>query len=46
MSRSSKENQMGVFDTMYNCRAMRRLDSRAVPEELLRELVSAANQAP
>ena len=46
MSRSSKENQMGVFDTMYNCRAMRRLDSRAVPEELLCELVSAANQAP
>jgi len=46
MSRSSKENQMGVFDTMYNCRAMRRLDSRAVPEELLCELVNAANQAP
>ena len=46
MSRSSKENQMGVFDTMYNCRAMRRLDSSAVPEELLCELASAANQAP
>ncbi len=37
---------MGVFDTMYNCRAMRRLDTRPVPEELLRELISAANQAP
>ena len=46
MSRSIKENQMGVFDTMYNCCAMRRLDSRAVPKELLRELVSSANQAP
>ncbi len=46
MSRSIKENQMGVFDNMYNCRATRRLDSRTVPEELLRELVSSANQAP
>ena len=46
MSQSATQNQMGVFDTMYNCRAMRRLDSRAVPEDLLRELVSAANQAP
>ena len=31
---------------MYNCRAMRRLDSREVPETLLRDLISAANQAP
>jgi nitroreductase len=46
MSQQATENQMGVFDTMYNCRAMRRLDTRPVPEELLRELVSAANQAP
>ena len=46
MSQQATENQMGVFDTMYNCRAMRRLDTRPVPEELLRELISAANQAP
>ena len=46
MSQQATENQMGVFDTMYNCRAMRRLDTRPVPEELLLELISAANQAP
>ena len=46
MSQQATDNQMGVFDTMYNCRAMRRLDTRPVPEELLRELISAANQAP
>mgnify|MGYP001240228668 CR=1 FL=1 len=43
---SESTSQMGVFDTMYNCRAMRRLDSREVPETLLRDLISAANQAP
>ena len=46
MSLSDTQNQMGVCDSMYNCHAMRQLDSRAVPEDLLRELVSAANQAP
>ena len=46
MSQKTTKNQMGVFDTMYNCRAMRRLNTKKVPEELLRELVSAANQAP
>ena len=46
MSQRATENQMGVFDTMYNCRAMRRLNTKKVPEELLRELISAANQAP
>ena len=46
MSQKTTENQMGVFDTMYNCRAMRRLNTKIVPEELLRELISAANQAP
>ena len=39
-------DEMGIFDTLYNCRAMRRLDSREVPEELLVKLVDAANQAP
>ena len=37
---------MGIFDTMYNCRAMRRLGAREVPEALLTELINAANQAP
>ena len=37
---------MSLFDVIYNCRAMRRLDTRAVPEELLLKLVDAANQAP
>ena len=37
---------MSVFDVMYSCRAMRRLDTREVPEELLVRLVDAANQAP
>lgn len=38
--------QMGIFDVMYNCRAMRRLDTKEVPEELLVKLIDAANQAP
>lgn len=36
---------MDLFDVMYNCRAMRRLDTREVPEEQLVKLVEAANQA-
>jgi nitroreductase len=39
-------NDPGLFDTMYHCRAMRRLDTREVPEELLVKLIDAANQAP
>ena len=38
--------EMGIFEVMYNCRAMRRLDTRPVPEELLVKLIDAANQAP
>ena len=34
-----------LFDTIYNCRAMRRLDTRDVPESDLLKLVDAANQA-
>ncbi len=34
-----------LFDVMYNCRAMRRLDTREVPEADLLSLVDAANQA-
>ena len=41
------ENEpMDIFDVMYHCRAMRRLDTREVPEALLRKLVEAGNQAP
>ena len=38
--------EMGVFETIYNTRAMRRLESTEVPEELLIRLIDAANQAP
>ena len=37
--------EMSIFDVMYQCRAMRRLDTREVPEKLLVKLVDAANQA-
>lgn len=39
-------DEMGIFETMYNCRAMRRLKPDPVPEELLLKLIDAANQAP
>ena len=39
-------DEMGIFEVMYNCRAMRRLDTREVEEEKLIKLVEAANQAP
>ena len=39
-------DEMGIFETMYNCRAMRRLKRDPVPEELLLKLIDAANQAP
>ena len=38
--------ELGIFETIYSCRAMRRLKSDPVPEELLLKLVDAANQAP
>lgn len=38
--------EMGIFEVIYNCRAMRRLKSDPVPEELLIKLIEAANQAP
>ncbi len=38
--------EMGIFDVMYHCRAMRRLHPTEVPEELLVKLIDAANQAP
>ncbi len=39
-------DQMGIFDVIYNCRAMRRIKPDPVPEELLLKLIDAANQAP
>lgn len=38
--------EFGIFEAIYNCRAMRRLDQREVPEELLVKMIDAANQAP
>ena len=38
--------EMSLFDVMYNCRAMRRLWSLDVPEEMLLKLLEAAIQAP
>lgn len=37
---------LGLFEVMYSCRAMRRIKPDAVPEELLRRLIEAAHQAP
>jgi nitroreductase len=41
----TKMTDATLFDTIYNCRAMRRLDTRDVPESDLLKLVDAANQA-
>ena len=37
---------MELFEVMYHCRAMRRLDTKPVPKDLLVKLIDAANQAP
>ena len=37
-------DEPGIFEIMYNCRAMRRLKPDPVPEELLLKLVDAGNQ--
>jgi nitroreductase len=39
-------DEMGIFEVMYSCRAMRRLKPDPVPEDLLVRLIDAANQAP
>ena len=39
-------DEPGIFEIMYNCRAMRRLKPDPVPEELLLKLVDAGNQGP
>ena len=38
--------ELGIFETIYTCRAMRRLQPDPVPEPLLIKLIDAANQAP
>ena len=38
--------ELGIFEVMYNCRAMRRLKPDPVPEELLLKLAHAGNHAP
>ena len=38
--------EMGIFEVMFNCRAMRRLKPDPIPEELLKKLVEAGNHAP
>jgi len=43
---SESGEAMSLFDTIYHCRAMRKLDTKPVPQELLIKLVDAANQAP
>ena len=37
---------MTLADAIYNCRAMRRLETKPVPKETLTQLIDAANQAP
>ena len=39
-------NDPGLFHVIYNCRAMRRLEAREVPEDLLVKLIDAAKQEP
>ena len=39
-------DEFSLHDAIHNCRAMRRLKSDEVPEELLIRLIDAANQAP
>jgi nitroreductase len=39
-------DEIGLFEAMYSCRAMRRIKPDPVPEELLIKLIDAANQAP
>jgi nitroreductase len=40
------QDEMGIFETIYHTRAMRRLETTEIPEQLLIKLIDAANQAP
>ena len=46
MSPQQESQEMSLSEAIYNCRAMRRLESTAIPKELLIKLIDAANQAP
>ncbi len=46
MSETPTTGEMSLAEAIYNCRAMRRLEFREVPEALLIQLIDAANQAP
>ncbi len=39
-------DSISLFDALYSCRAMRRLKSDPVPDELILKLIDAGNQAP
>ena len=43
---TNEANDPGLFEIMYSCRAMRRLENTPVPRELLVKLVDAANHGP
>lgn len=45
MSDAATPTDLSLFDVMFNCRAMRRLDTREIPEADLLKMVDAANQA-
>ena len=40
------DEEPGIFEVMYTCRAMRRLKPDPVPEDLILKVVDAANQGP
>jgi nitroreductase len=39
-------DEPGLFEVMYNCRAMRRLKPDPIPDDVLVKLIDAGNQAP
>ena len=39
-------SEIGVFETMYHCRAMRHLKPDPVPDEIVRKILDAAIRAP
>src|SRR5579883_1243099 len=45
-SSQGMEHEPGIFEIMYNMRAMRRLKPDPVPEEILLKLIEAATKAP
>jgi nitroreductase len=43
---TNQETDFGLFEAIYNCRAMRRIKPDPVDRDLIIELVEAANQGP